>query len=340
MKHFRLVFFIICFLGILIFTDCASKRKAYFSFRNPWNIGLNIRFKSGHVSPNSRDSIHVVLYNKSSQKIQLGMFSQNAYLRLSLFPRFFRDKKAYLLPISGLSDITVPANDSLLITSLPVSRFFSADGWKTKKDIAIKKAIPVAGKGFYPYMTVGAEIMVNGKIIYASPRQLPVGEPSYPTKKYKKADLTIIVAADEWKEHYSDLPIPIQCRVKNKTQYDMVFFENAGTVRFNLYGYGKNRTANLVLRFKDAYFTTHQKIILKPGEERNIFSEDLSKLFFKQASPDQPWYWEWDKKKEPVSPLYMADGKHVYETELWFGVVIDGKEYLSEIKQVRVNYNK
>jgi len=29
----------------------------------------------------------------------------------------------------------------------------------------------------------------------------------------------------------------------------------------------------------------------------------------------------------------------VYETEIWFGVVIDGKEYFSEIKRIRVNYN-
>lgn len=331
---------VLCGLIIILFSSCTAKRNTYFSYRNPWNVGLHVRFAKGPISIKRTDSLHVVLHNNGTNALQAEPFGQDGFVRFVAYPRFYRAKKAFLFPVfNELIKSSLAPGDSIIICSIPIHRLFASDGWKNKKNIALRKAIPYAGRTQHPYITIGAEIIYKGKIISSKPHQLPVGEAVYPTKQYKKADLVLMVDADEWKKKSPNVPIPITCKVKNKTRYDMVFFEHAGSVRFNLYGYGKNRTSNLVLRFKDSYFVQSRKVVIAPGEEKTVFADDLSKLFFKEATSDQLWYWEWNKKKEAVSPLYLADGNHVYETEIWFGVVIDGKEYLSEIKRIRVNYN-
>ncbi|MCX7744145.1 MAG: hypothetical protein N2167_06225 [Flavobacteriales bacterium] len=339
-KYF--VFFFFTWLGCILFSGCLSEKKAMYSIKNPWGLEVWLHAPNYSIDLQSaNDTLWILVRNHYSQPITLQSIDEHLF-KLYAYPRFYKKKSFEILAHTmQASTLSLQPGDVKALGWITEQELLLVSNWKNKKNISpTRLPMLVNAREFEPYIQMKVEVKVQDKFIRSKETLFSIDQTTIPTETYQKAILSIsadepeILPGNKKKENI------IRCRVKNTSNYDQYYFENSGSVRFNLYGYSKNRTAVMVLRFKEEYFQRNRKIILKPGEEKEIFAENLYSLFYKELNPSLPFYWEWNKKKEPISPLYYSNGKPTYETEVWFGIIIDGREYLSPSYTLRVVQEK
>lgn len=309
-----------------------------YSIKNPWGLEVWVHAPNYSIDPNkSTDTLWILARNHYTQPITLQSIDGKLF-QFYAYPRFYKNVSYTIHAHSLISPpFTLPPGDIKALGWITVQELLITSNWKNKKGYSPSRTPLLANaKQFQPYLQMMVDVKIQDKFIRSKETQFSIHQNTIPTTTYQKAILSI--SADEpqiliGKKNKENI---LRCRVKNIGNYDQYYFENGGSVRFNLYGYSKNRTAVMVLRFKEDFFQRDRKIILKPGEEKEIFAENLYTLFYNEANPSLPYYWDWNKKKEPLSPLYFNNGKPAYETEVWFGVVIDGREYLSPSFTIRV----
>lgn len=321
---------------------CSNPKKLLFSLKNPWGLEVMIYAADGTIRPDTpTDTLWVLVRNHYNQSVTLQPIG-NEVFQLKSYPRFYKNK-VYLLQAHALhtTPFILQQGDVKALGWITEQELMQAAPWKNSKgNSPARSPMMATAKQFQPYIRVMAEVKVQDRLIRSSEKFFSIDQKKPAAEEYKKVVLSISADENVIQIEKKNKENMLRCRIKNTSNYDQHFFENAGSVRFNLYGYSKNRTAVMVLRFKEEYFLRNRKITLKPGEEKEVFAENLYTLFYKEASANIPYYWEWNKKKEPVSPLYFSNGKPAYETEVWFGAVVDGKEYLSPSFTLRVVQKK
>ncbi len=302
-----------------------------YSLKNPWGLEVWVHAPNYSINPDkATDTLWVMARNHYTQPITLQSMDGMLF-QFHAHPRFYKNNSYVIHTHANQSaPFTLQPGDIKALGWITEQELLIASNWKNKKNLS-PSITPLLSntKQYQPYIKIMVEVKVQDKFIYSKENIFSIHQTIIPKETYPKAILSISTDETEIQPGKKNKENILHCRVKNTGNYDQYYFENSGSVRFNLYGYSKNRTAVMVLRFKEEYFQKDRKIILKPGEEKEIFAENLYSLFYKETSPELPYYWEWNKKKEPLSPLYFSNGKLAYETEVWFGVVIDGREYLS-----------
>jgi hypothetical protein len=341
MKAFFYVLLITAWYSI-IFSGCSSGKKILYSNKNPWGLEVWLQAPNYSIDPDkATDTLWILVRNHYTQPITFQSIEGQLF-QLRAYPRFYKNK-SYVIQAHAnqTTPFTLQSGDIIALGWITEQELLIASNWKNNKGVSPSLSPLLANtKQFQPYFYMMVEVKVQDKFIRSKENHFSIHQTTIPTETYPKAILSISADEPEIQPGKTKKENILRCRVKNTGNYDQSYFENTGSVRFNLYGYSKNRTAVMVLRFKEEYFQRDRKIILKPGEEKEIFAENLYSLFYKEASPTLPYYWEWNKKKEPLSPLYFSNGKPAYETEVWFGVVIDGREYLSPSYTIQVIQEK
>lgn len=320
------------FIWMIVDTGCSTEKKTLYSLKNPWGLEVIIDASNGLIQPNyASDTLWVLVRNNYIHPITLQPLDNNDVFQLKAYPRFYKNK-LYNLRAHTLhsAPFTLQPGDVKALGWIKEQELLQATSWKNNKGKSPARTPMMAtAKQFQPYIRLIADVKVQNRLIRSSEKFLSINPKKPTAEEYKKVVLAISADENKIEVGKKNKENMLRCIIKNTSNYEQHYFENSGSVRFNLYGYSKNRTAVMVLRFKEEYFLRNRMITLKPGEEKEVFAENLYALFYKEANASIPYYWEWKKKKEPISPLYFSNGKPVYETEVWFGILVDGKEYLS-----------
>lgn len=323
-------------------TGCSTAKKTQYSLKNPWGLEVMIHAADGTIRPdNATDTLWVLVRNHYTQPVTLQPAGSDVF-QMKAYPRFYKNN-LFTLQAHALhsAPFMLQPGDVKALGWITEQELMLAASWKNSKGQSPARSPMMATtKQFQPYIRMMADVKVQDRLIRSAEKFFSINPTKPAAEEYKKVVLTISADEDEIQAGKKNKENMLRCRIKNTGNYDQHYFENTGSVRFNLYGYSKNRTSVMVLRFKEEYFLRNRKITLKPGEEKEVFAENLYTLFYKEASASIPYYWEWNKKKEPLSPLYFSNGKPAYETEVWFGAVVDGKEYLSPSFTLRVMQEK
>lgn len=338
MKTKTNIAFLTVLMGIIGGTSCSTEKKTLYSLKNPWGVELILDATNGSIQPNhTSDTLWVLVRNHYTHPITLQPLNNNV-VQLKAYPRFYKNKLYYLQAHTLHSaPFTLQPGDIKALGWITEQELLQATSWKNGKGQSPARSPMMATtKQFQPYIRVIADVKVQDWIIRSGEKFLSINPKKPAAEKYKKVVLSIIADESEIQAGKKNKENMLRCIIKNTGSYEQHYFENSGSTRFNLYGYSKNQTAVMILQFKEEYFLQKRMISLKPGEEKEVFAENLYALFYPEAHASIPYYWEWIKKKEPISPLYFSNGKPAYETEVWFGAVVDGKEYLSPSITLRV----
>jgi len=79
-------------------------------------------------------------------------------------------------------------------------------------------------------------------------------------------------------------------------------------------------------------------IIIQPKGSQKI-TIPLQKLLFLNPPDNPDYFWVWNKKNPPVSPMIYGKDEVGVEVEFWFGVVVDGQEFLSNTVKISIQHD-
>jgi hypothetical protein len=126
------------------------------------------------------------------------------------------------------------------------------------------------------------------------------------------------------------------CKITNTGEYPLPLFNDPGSVRFKLYAYNPNRTTTLFTQ----YVLDNGKLPVLPvaiqPQQSFTLTIPLQQVLYTTPPAKPMYYWTWNKKTPPVSPVVYGKKDLVPEVEFWFGVVVDGKEYLSNTLHLNI----
>lgn len=331
--------------SLLIIFACNST-KYYASVKNPFSIGLKAFCEEPVFFTNESSTekkVHFYLYNYSNSEFVLPqnmdeVFQITGFSRFNQQP-FYCSFQQKWNPV--LTNHKLPSNDSILIleTNLyDLLQIQSETIWyrnqeKTKK---VKSPAYVTKTNTQPYCRIRGEYKAGDRWIISNELTIRIGEKIENRQNYKNLGLIIAQVAD--KKATNILP-KIICSVYNTTGNDIPLFNDPGSVRFILYGYSKNRTSVMKLQFKQSGNSLNiQPITVKNSENKIIFEANVEDLLLMKNN-NTDWYWSWNKKNPPISPAILNNGKKVKEVELWFGIIVNGKEYQSNTIKVSINHD-
>lgn len=338
-NHFYLL------LSLLIIFACRSN-KYYASVKNPFSIGLKVFCEEPVFYTNDSSSekkVQFYLYNFSNSEFVLPQ-NMNEVFQITGFSRFNQHPFYCSFQQKWNPELTnqkLPSNDSILIIEIDLydllqiqsETIWYKDQGKTKK---VKSPAYVTKTNTQPYCRIRGEYKAGDRWIVSNELIISVGKKIENKQNYKNLELKIAQVSD--KKDPNILP-KITCSVFNNTGNEIPLFNDPGSVRFILYGYSKNRTSVMKLLFKQSGNSLNIKpVTVKNAENKIIFEADVEDLLL-MKNHHSDWYWSWNKKNPPVSPALLKNGKKVKEVELWFGIIVNGKEYQSNTIKTLINHD-
>jgi len=287
-----------------------------------------------------QDSVKIYVVNHNSQSLNLDNWWSN--LKIVGRSRFYKKE------VSIQPQITNPdkgfwelkTNDTILLVSIPIIQLLGTGVQWTDGTKQSKGPHQITAKKYYSYVYLTAEL--NSKIpnqadiikIRSADRRITITQTNTPSLKSKKTILSLTSDAKQFdlKSKSGNLLISIT----NTGSYPIPLFSDPGSVRFKLYAYNANRTAIMFTQF----VLDNGKLPIYPvnvGVNGSYgLSIPLDLLLFTETPATPIYYWVWNKKSPPVSPLLYGKKDIAIDVEFWFGVVVDGKEYLSNTLKINI----
>lgn len=338
-----LIFFI-----FLLSVGCKS--MSYYPTRNnPANVGLIMECPDFYYynNPSANDSLKFYLINYNSEEIVVPHWFKDMVMVGQ--PRFYT--KEYSTRVEPF-DLRMPAmviqpGDTNLICTKSINKLL--DRSETKQDAEMWKSNgkvtspphKLGKKKYQPYVYLASEFQIKvpnqqDQIkIRTSKQKVVIKKYEEPFLKHKKCKLTLLSS-----DTYFDPKKPddyLTCKVENLGEYPINLFKDPGQVRFKLYAYNPNRTSVMHTEFiLDNGKLPLQPVTVNKEQARVIRTIPLDQILFKTAPEQTIYYWVWNKKKPPISPLILGKKSLVPEVEFWFSITIDGKEYLSNTVKLKV----
>lgn len=343
MKHHRL-------LGILtlLLFSCHSGKRIYQSTSNPYGIGFRLEAESHAFytnRPQTENTFRLYLVNRSGNEYtipaNLGEKLQfNGYRRFYQRP-YYSATDPFMLP--GTAGTKVADGDSVLVLSGDLHALLSRqDAWYRDPVHSRNSLSPVYinRKKTDDYARIRVAWTAEEDLtILSNTLRIQAGPFTENIRTTSTAAL-IFTLIDQPPVFYTDSINPgiLDCTVENKSKDDIQLFMDAGAVRFAIYAYSGNRTSVMKLAFKiSGQHIVMNKVVIHPGERKSIFQAQLRDILYTDGS-GYPWYWTWNKKKQPTSPLKFDNGLWVNDVELWFGIVAEGREILSDPIRLEVKH--
>ena len=319
---------------IFLLLNSCKGLQYYKSGTNP--AGISVLIESPYAlltNEDSRDSIKLYLVNSNSKDITIN----NRINDIQLVGRSRFYQKEITLPIATYIESKVVSNfrsgDTVFLGGISMKEIMGQEKNWTYKSQKVFGPHLISAKKFYPYMYIAAEL--NAKVpnqadvikIRSDEKKIVITRSYTPSLPNKKTILSLTSDKKQFDIRTQEGNLNIS--ITNTGTYPIPLFNDPGSVRFKIYAYNANRTAIMFTQF---VLDNGKLPILPVNIDVNgtyHFTVPLNLLLFSETPSKPLYYWAWNKKSPPVSPLIYGKKDVAMDVEFWFGVVVDGKEYLS-----------
>lgn len=319
----------------------SCKGVRYYSNKvNP--VGLSIILQSPSVyyyNIDNPDSIEILLINHNSSSVILPHWWSDVWIAGK--SRFYgREIFTRPQPIDlRIKATTVESGDTVSLIKIPLKQLLGTEKTWIYKNKPHYAPHLITQKSYFPYIQLAAEYrttipdQTTSVTIRSAEKKIVITTYNEPVAKSKTVHLSCLV--DQSVYNIQQPSGSLTCKINNIGSSSIQLFNDAGSVRFKIYAYNPNRTAimwtEMVLDNGKLPVTP---LVIQSGKQNQI-SVPMEQLFYINP-PDKPiFYWTWKRKRPPVSPLIYGKSDLASETECWFGIVVDGKEYLSNTVYIK-----
>lgn len=326
--------------SFLLLSGCKGVQY-YRSGTNPAGISILLQGPSIYYYDEfSGDIINIAIVNHNSEPItivnwwkDLTIIGQSRFYKKELITKFPQNDPT-------VDEITIDPNDTLDITFLPTNFLLAnKDAWSYKGK-PCKSPHLVTSKKTHPYIYLSVEMwakVVNQENIKVRSNSLKINIQKKNTTKItnKKSELSLTCDTKVYNTETKNGNL--FCKVTNLSQYPIPLLSDPGSVRFAVYAYNPNRTSVM----HTEYILDNGKLpvnpITIPVNSNHTITIPLHQLLFNERPADATLFWTWNKKQPPISPLVYGKTDMAMNTEFWFGIVIDGQEFLSNTIMVNID---
>lgn len=335
-RNTTLLFFI-----FLLLISCKGLQY-YKSATNP--AGISIILTSPvifYTNIEQQDSVGFYLINHNSEAIIISHWWTDLFL---IGQSRFYEKEISIRPqpmdlrIKALS--IEPGNTALLI-KVPIKNLLGSEkSWLYKtKNILGPHLISI--KKYYPYIYFTAEFTAKipnqEAIIKIRSEKIKIIIAEYKEQNIKNKKTELGISSDVKSFDIETKNGNLFCKINNLSDNPIQLLTDPGSIQFKLYGYGPNRTSVMFTQ----YVLDNGKLPVNPitinSKLNTTITIPLEQVLF-VTSPEKPiYYWTWKNKNPPVSPLVYAKKDIAIEVEFWFGIVVDGQEFLSNTIKLSID---
>jgi hypothetical protein len=319
---------------IFLLLNSCKGLQYYKSGTNPAGISVLMESPSAFfTNEDSKDSIKLYLVNGNSNDITISNWIND--IQLIGRSRFYT--KEITLPVAAYIDARIVSNfksgDTVFLGGISIKKIMGQEkNWTFKTEKVLGPHL-VTLKKFYPYMYIMTELNIKvpnqAEIIKirSEDKKIIITKSYTPSLQNKKTILSLTSDKKQFDLQKKEGNLVIN--ITNTGTYPIPLFNDPGSVRFKIYAYNANRTAIMFTQF----VLDNGKLPVSPVNiEVNgnyHLTIPLEQLLFSETPSKPVYYWSWNKKSPPVSPLVYGKKDLAMNVEFWFGVVVDGKEYLS-----------
>ncbi len=330
------------FFSFLLLAGCKGV-KYYQSGTNPAGISVIIQSPTTYFTDTANEgNVKLYIINHNSKEVQLANWWQN--IQLIGTSRFNNKELTTLIPTANqrLETITLVPNDTILVYSFPLS--YILDNGVLWNYYNTTKTVPpphkISKKKFQPYFYLSFEANVpvinqNNIKVRSNKVKINVKKFSEPKLTNKKTELSL--TSDTKNYNTETKSGNLVCKITNLTQYPIPLFNDPGAVRFKVYAYNPNRTSVM----HTEYILDNGQLPVAPvsitSKQQHIISIPLQQLLFNDRPEKATIFWTWNKKNPPISPLIYGKKDMAISVEFWFGVVVDGQEFLSNTMTINID---
>lgn len=321
------------FIIFLLLNSCKGLQY-YKSGTNPAGVSVILQSPSTYY-PNSseKDSISFYLVNHNSQEIIIPHWWSD--LHLIGQPRFYQ-KELSIRPQPldlKMKATLIAAGDTVLLIKIASQTILGMEkNWLYKTKATLGPHL-LSLKKYQPYIYLTAEfntkIPNQADIIKIRSERIKVNIAQFKEENLKSKKTELGLSSDVSTYDVQNKKGNLFCKIINIGEYPIPLFNDPGSVRFKLYAYNPNRTAIMFTQ----YVLDNGKLPINPInigiKENHTITIPLEQVLYSEAPLHAIYYWTWNKKSPPISPLVYGKKDLAMEVEFWFGVVVDGKEFLS-----------
>lgn len=321
------------FALILLLNAC--KGIQYYNNKvNP--AGLSIILKSPDVfyyNQPATDSIEFLIVNHNTSAVVLPHWWTDLWVVGN--SRFY-NKEILIRPQPldlRMQATTVEPGDTMSLIKIPMNQLLSNENTWLFNNKPHQAPHKISKNSFYPYIRLAAEYrttipnQTTNIKIRSSQQKISITKFTEAIAKSKVVNLTL--TSDQNSFNVNQPAGNLICKIENTGTNPIQLFNDAGSVRFKIYAYNPNRTSIMTTEMVlDNGKLPLSPVTISQGNKQQ-FSIPMDQLFFKNPPQKPIFYWTWKKKSPPISPLIYGKSDLATETECWFGIVIDGIEYLS-----------
>ena len=328
------------FFIFVVLLSCKGLRY-YKSGTNPAGVSVILQSPSYYYTNiHQPDSVGFFLVNHNSQAWTVPHWWSD--LVLVGQSRFYNRELLIRPQPNDLKEqpTTIQPGDTVLLIKLPIYALLGSEKSWTYKGKNIWPPHLINAKKFYPYIYFTAEFTTQvpnqADIIKVRSEKIKVtiNEFKEPVQKSKKADLSL--TSDVRMYNADDKTGHLVCKINNVGDYPIQLFCDPGSVRFKLYAYNPNRTSTMFTQF----VLDNGKLPISPvtinGKTSHSIIIPLEQVLFDNPPSHALYYWSWNKKNPPISPLVYGKKDMAMSVEFWFSVVVDGQEIFSNTVQLPI----
>jgi len=337
---FRNIRFII--LSFLLLSSCKGIQY-YNSGTNPAGISVIIQSPTTYFSDKANEgNVKLYIINHNSKEVQLANWWQNILLIST--SRFNNKELTTLIPTANqrLETITLVPNDTILVYSFPLSSILDKgvlwNYYNTTKTVPPPHKI--SKKKFQPYFYLSFEAnvpLINQNNIKVRSNKIRINVKKFTEPKLVNKKSVLSLTADTKTYNTETKTGNLFCTITNTGQYPIPLFADPGSVRFKVYAYNPNRTSIM----HTEYVLDNGKLPVNPVSivvnGNHTITIPLQQLLFNERPEKATLFWTWNKKNPPISPLVYGKKDIAMSTEFWFGIVIDGQEFLSNTCVIEIS---
>lgn len=329
-------------LFFIFFVLLGCKGVQYYqSGMNPAGVSVVLKGPDQfYTNTETMDKIVVGVVNHNSQSISLPAW-WNDFTMIGQ-SRFYTKELTmkYNIPEGLKSPLKIEPGDTLLLFSVPIQDFLNDQkGWLNKTKPSLGPHL-ITAKKTYPYIYLTAELKTN--VVNQNPikirsntLKINIGKWIEPGLIGKKTELSL--TSDIQTYHTKEKTGKLICKITNIGDYPIPLFNDPGSVRFRIFAYNPNRTSIMYTQ----YILDNGKLPVDPvsiaSKSSYTITVPIQQLLFTERPEGAKIYWTWNKKDPPVSPLVYGKKDLAMSTEFWFGVVVDGQEFLSNTINLNID---
>jgi hypothetical protein len=326
---------VLLFFTVLVLSSCKGLQY-YKSGTNPAGLSVVLTCPSQfYTNAPGPDSLGFYLVNHNSKQVVVPHWWTDLYLVGQ--SRFYK-KESWIRPQPldldlALAPLTIQPGDTVHLITVALKNLLQHEKNWLYKNQPVWGPHLLSAKKYHPYIYLTAafktQVPNQADFIQIRSQQHQLNLTTFKEIQAENKK-TLLALSSDVKNYSPESGLGnLFCKITNMGAYPIPLFNDPGSVRFKLYAYNPNRTATLFTQ----YVLDNGQLPVSPvtiqSQQNFTLTIPLQQILFISPSVKSIYYWSWNKNTPPVSPLVYGKNSRVQEVEFWFGVVVDGKEYLS-----------